>query len=105
MAQVVDVGVMRNEVTLKKGIKIGECFYKKISLNSPTLGDMIEADNNSTDKGNLAYQVALVARCISKIEGLPEDMVISPSMLESLSPIDWFLLKKKMDEVDAKGED
>lgn len=105
MSEQTVIASTKNEVILQKGIRLAGVFYKKVTLKSPVLGDMIEADSEAAEKGNLAYQAALVARCISSINGLPDDTVFSASMLNGLCPADWLILRKKMNEIESEGED
>ncbi len=94
----------RDLVILKNGVLIHGRRYTRIRMRSATLGDQMDAEEDSTISKPVSYRTAIIARCITKIEDSNVPLV-TPGMLRSISPADSLALQNKLNELELSGED
>lgn len=90
-------------VTLKHGIAFQGRQLKTILLHAPCLGDMMDAEQDSTVANPISYRTALLCRVIDKADDFEGPFTMG--MLRSISPTDYNLLATELAGFDAEGED
>lgn len=88
-------------VTLKKGFKLGEHYYKDVVLREANLGDLMAAESDAPAYNPISFKAALICRCIEKVEGV--DVPITIGMMRELTPTDWNILSKGYDDLEQVG--
>lgn len=91
-------------VSLKKGLKIGKDTYQSITLHTPGLGEMMDAEEDANPQWRpLSYRVALAARCVDSAGGFSGPF--TAKMLRSIDPEDWRAISNALVELESEGED
>ena len=89
-----------HEVTLKKGLKIGETIYKTVMVRETTVDDLIEAEEEAPAYKSVAYRCALTARVMS-VQGFSG--VVTAKMLSRLTAADYQRIQERLYALDDEG--
>lgn len=90
-------------ITLTHGLTVGKSKYKTLKLRTPTLGDLMEAEQYAhPTQSPISYRVGLAAAVLTAADDFPGPF--TPGMLKILSPVDWVLVSDALNEVQASGE-
>lgn len=89
-------------VVLTQGLKIGETFHKEIQLREPTLGDMMDAEDEATVATPIAYRAALLSVVMERAGDFTGPF--TKNMLRRLTPVDYNKLSRALSEFDSEGE-
>ncbi|OWY40071.1 hypothetical protein CEK28_04870 [Xenophilus sp. AP218F] len=89
-------------VTLKHGLKIGGAVHKDIELRLPTLGDMMEAENDAPASAGITFRAALIAQVAVRAGSFHGPFTLD--MFSPLSVPDFNLLVDGLKALEAEGE-
>lgn len=90
-------------VILKRGIKVGDQFYKDVVLREPIVEDMINAEQVAKGGGQIAFRTALLSVCIDRVDGC--DVPLTPKMLSQIDLPDYNQLLDVFDELQKQGDE
>ena len=89
-------------VTLKRGITYKDEQHKVVVLREPAVRDYMAAEEEVAVYKSFSFKVAVIARLIEKVEGLPEDAIVTLNMLKALHPKDMNLLFDALDVLEVE---
>ena len=89
-------------VNLKRGITYKDEQHKVVVLREPMVRDYMAAEEVAEVYKTYSYRVALILKLIEKVEGLPEDAIVTLNMLKALPPKDMRLLFKGLDALEEE---
>ena len=90
-------------VTLKRGIKVGDEYYKDVVLREPIVEDMINAEQAAKSRGEIAFRTALLSVCIERVDGC--DVPLTPKMLSQIDLNDYNQLLDVFEELQKQGDE
>ena len=90
-------------VTLKRGIKVGDEYYKDVVLREPIVEDMINAEQIAVGRGEIAFRTAMLCVCIDRVDGC--DVPLTPKMLSQIDLPDYNQLLDVFEALQKQGDE
>ena len=89
-------------VNLNQGITYKDEQHKVVVLREPMVRDYMAAEDVAEVYKSYSYKVALISKLIEKVDGLPEDAIVTLNMLKALHPKDMKLLFAALDDLEVE---